>query len=95
MMKVAYASFDASTATANSSASQQLDLYPDIPFPRVNPVRRAGQPRHNWAEMALEHIWDEAHDPGQPFSFRPYRIFEVDSEVHIQDLNMLAHLRLI
>ena len=66
-----------------------------VPYPILNPVRRVGQPKHNWAVETMRKVWNDAHDPGGELDWEPYAEFDYTDRMHVQSINLMAHLRLL
>ena len=67
-------------------------LAPDIPHPRLNPIRRVGAPRHNWITETMNQIWEE-HTQEIVQLGEPETVFDKTKRSHIQAINVLAHTR--
>ena len=64
----------------------------DIPNPKLNPNRRTGQPRQNWAEETLKQIWNQCEEVRRDMNVEE-NILDSTKESHMQTINLLAHLR--
>ena len=64
----------------------------DVPHPKVNPIRRVGQPRSNWTIEGMRKIWEELHEPGNAMDYGALEEFDHTNRMHIQSINLAAHM---
>ena len=68
-------------------------LKPNVPFPWLNPIRKTGQPRLNWALETMRAMWKEAHEPGKALADEPWTELDDSRRDQIQTINLLVHFR--
>ena len=66
-------------------------LHTHTPFPQINPIRRVGAPRINWAEETMKMAWKTIYEQME----ENQQEMDISNSLHINTLALAAHIYLI